>query len=168
MIHVCSLARLHATVEETGARHIVTLINDQTRVVRPGCVAEADHLMLAMHDIAAEMEGFNAPAEEHVRRLIAFAERWPRKAPMVVHCWAGVSRSSAGAFITACALNPRREEASIARAIREASATASPNVRLVEFADRVLGREGRMIAAVEAIGRGVECAEGTPFRIDLE
>jgi predicted protein tyrosine phosphatase len=168
MIHVCSLARLHATVEETGASHIVTLINDQTRVVRPNSVAEADHLMLAMHDIAAEMEGFNAPAEEHVRSLIAFAERWPRKAPMVVHCWAGVSRSSAGAFITACALNPRREEASIARAIREASATASPNVRLVEFADRVLGRSGRMIAAVEAIGRGVECAEGTPFRIDLE
>ena len=168
MIHVCSLARLHATVEETGASHIVTLINDQTRVVRPNSVAEADHLMLAMHDIAAEMEGFNAPAEEHVRSLIAFAERWPRKAPMVVHCWAGVSRSSAGAFITACALNPRREEASIARAIREASATASPNVRLVEFADRVLGRQGRMIAAVEAIGRGVECAEGTPFRLDLE
>lgn len=85
-----------------------------------------------------------------------------------MHCWAGISRSSAGAFIAACALSPHRPEERIARAIREASETASPNVRLVALADRILGREGRMIRAVDSIGRGVPCEEGTPFRIDLE
>ena len=168
MIHVCSLARLPATIDEVGARHIVTMINDETKVVRPDCVAAADHLFLGMHDIAAEMDGFRAPAEDHVHRLIAFVRRWPRKAPLVVHCWAGISRSTAGAFISACALNPQRGEDKIARAIRDASATAMPNVRLVALADGILGREGRMVAAVEAIGRGVECQEGTPFRLDLE
>jgi predicted protein tyrosine phosphatase len=168
MIHVCSLARLPATVEETGARHIVTLINDQTKVVRPQSVAIDDHLFLGMHDIPAEMEGYNAPAQAHVHKLISFVQRWPRRAPLVVHCWAGVSRSTAGAFITACVLNPQRSEERIARTIRDASATASPNVRLVALADAILGREGRMIAAVEAIGRGAECYEGTPFRLDLE
>jgi predicted protein tyrosine phosphatase len=168
MIHVCSLARLHPTVETTGARHIVTLINDETKVVRPECVAVEDHLFLGMHDIVTEMDGFRAPAEQHVRDLIAFVQRWPRRAPLVVHCWAGISRSSAAAYIAACTLNPRRDEAAIARAIREASATAMPNARLVTLADRILGREGRMIAAVEAIGRGTECVEGTPFRVDLE
>jgi len=168
MIHVCSLARLHTTVETTGARHIVTLINDQTKVVRPECVAEADHLFLAMHDIAQEMEGYNAPAEVHVQRLIEFVTRWRRDTPIVVHCWAGISRSTAGAFITACALNPSRSEERIARAIRDASATADPNPRLVALADRILGRNGRMIAALEGIGRGEPCAEGTPFRLDLE
>jgi predicted protein tyrosine phosphatase len=168
MIHVCSLSRLPATVEQVGARHIVTLINDQTKVVRPTCVAVEDHLFLAMHDIAAEMEGFNAPAEAHVEKLLAFVRRWPRQAPLVVHCWAGVSRSSAGAFITACALNPQRSEDKIAHAIRDASATASPNVRLVALADRLLGRDGRMVAAVAAIGPGIACEEGTPFHIDLE
>ncbi len=34
LIHVCSLARLHATVQQTGARHIVTLINAGTSVER--------------------------------------------------------------------------------------------------------------------------------------
>jgi predicted protein tyrosine phosphatase len=168
MIHVCSLARLQSTVEDVGARHIVTMINDETKVVRPGCVAPDDHLFLGMHDIAAEMEGFNAPAEAHVHKLIAFVQRWHRRTPLVVHCWAGVSRSSAGAFITACALNPQRDEAGIARAIRDASPTAYPNPRLIALADKVLGRNGRMIAAAEAIGRGVECYEGTPFRLDLE
>ena len=168
MIHVCSLARLHATIDETGARHIVTLINDETKVIRPECVLAEDHLFLGMHDIAAEIEGFRAPAEEHVKQLIAFVTRWHRRSPLVVHCWAGVSRSTAGAFIAACALNPARSEEKIARAIRDGSATATPNARLVALADRILGRHGRMIAAVEAIGRGVECYEGTPFRLDLE
>ena len=29
MIHVCSLARLEETVEQTGARHVVSLIGDE-------------------------------------------------------------------------------------------------------------------------------------------
>lgn len=168
MIHVCSLALLHATVEATGARHIVTLINDETKVVRPQCVAAEDHLFLPMHDIAAELEGFNAPAAEHVHELIAFVTRWHRRTPLVVHCWAGISRSTAGAYIAACALNPRRDEALIARALRQASPSATPNTRFVAFADRILQRDGRMIAAIEAIGRGVQCGEGAPFRLELE
>lgn len=168
MIHVCSLSRLHTTVTQTGARHIVTLINDGTLVTRPTCVPAEDHLFLGMHDIAAEQEGFNAPAERHVHELIAFVRRWPRETPLVVHCWAGISRSTAAAFIAACALNPARDENAIARALRLASPTATPNRRLVSLADAILERGGRMTAAIEAIGRGAETAEGTPFRLDLE
>jgi predicted protein tyrosine phosphatase len=43
-----------------------------------------------------------------------------------------------------------------------------PNALLVSIADRMLARNGRMIAAVEAIGRGLAAEEGHPFRIDLE
>ena len=93
---------------------------------------------------------------------------WDRRAPIVMHCYAGISRSTAGAFITACALNPARDEAGIARAIRGSSATAMPNVMLVGHADRILGRKGRMIAAVEALGPGKPALEGEPFRLDLE
>ena len=168
MIHVCSLARLHATVEETGARHIVTLMNDESVVLRPGCVAVEDHLFLGMHDITFEIDGYRAPAEEHVHRLIEFVTRGHRRTPRVVHCYAGISRSTAGAYIAACALNPQRDEHMIARAIRGASPTAFPNIRLVSLADRILSRDGRMTAAIEAIGRGVESLEGHPFRLDLE
>jgi predicted protein tyrosine phosphatase len=167
MIHVCSLARLYATVEETRARHIVTLLRLVDRVQRPTHILEENHLILAMDDIVAEQDGYTVPGEEHVSRLIAFAKGWDRAAPMVVHCFAGISRSSAGAFVAACALNPGRDEAQIARAIRLASPTAQPNARIVTIADRLLRREGRMIRAVESIGPGEPATEGHPFRIDL-
>jgi predicted protein tyrosine phosphatase len=85
-----------------------------------------------------------------------------------VHCYAGISRSTAGAFIAACALNPRRDETAIARHIRAASPTAIPNIRLVTLADAILGRQGRMVEAVRAIGPGLSAYEGVPFRLDLE
>lgn len=168
MIHVCSLARLHDTVEDTRARHVVTLIKDVSLVRRPAGIAAENHLLLDMDDIVAEIDGYVPPNEEHVEKLIDFVTRWDRTAPIVVHCYAGISRSTAGAFITACALNPRRDEMTIAKCIRDSSPTAVPNIRLVKLADRMLGRRGRMVQAIEAIGPGLSAYEGVPFRLDLE
>jgi predicted protein tyrosine phosphatase len=168
MIHVCSLSRLHRTVEETGARHVVTLLRDLHRVTRPECIAEDRHLLLGMDDIPEPADGYVAPGEEHVARLIAFARGWDRAAPLVVHCYAGISRSTAGAFVTACALNPGRAELAIAQELRQRSYTASPNRRIVSIADGLLGRNGRMIDAIDAIGPGAAAMEGVPFRLELE
>lgn len=167
MIHVCSLARLHATVDETGARHIVTLLRLTDRVQRPSHIAPENHLVLAVDDIAAPMDGYTVPAQEHVERLIEFVGLWDRAAPMVVHCFAGISRSTAGAFVAACALNPKRDELQIAWEIRHASRTAQPNARIVSIADRLLQRDGRMVRAIETIGPGDLAAEGHPFRLDI-
>src|SRR5262245_41697421 len=143
MIHVCSLARLHETVEATGARHVVTLMKDISMVKRPPSIVTENHLLLDMDDIAEPMDGYVAPAEEHVAELLRFVRGWNRAAPLVVHCYAGISRSTAGAYVTACALNPERDELKIALALRLASPTATPNIRIVGLADRLLGREGR-------------------------
>ena len=168
MIHVCSLARLHATVDETGARHIVTLLRLTDRVERPRHVAPENHLVLAVDDISSPIDGYTLPAEDHVQRLIDFVGRWDRAAPMVVHCFAGISRSTAGAYVAACALNPRRDEMRIAWDIRRASRTAQPNARIVAVADRLLKRNGRMVRAIETIGPGDLAAEGEPFQLDLD
>ena len=110
MIHVCSLARLHETVEDTGARHVVSLIGDEGNVVRPGNVAPENHLWLRLHDISTPLDGYIMPGEEHVADLIRFVRGWDRRAPMVVHCYMGISRSTASAYASVCALNPQRDE----------------------------------------------------------
>jgi predicted protein tyrosine phosphatase len=107
------------------------------------------------------------PAQEHVERLIDFVGQWDRAAPMVVHCYAGISRSTAGAYVAACALNPARDEQQIAWDIRRASRTAQPNVAIVSIADRLLKRDGRMVRAIETIGPGHAAMEGDPFRLDI-
>jgi predicted protein tyrosine phosphatase len=168
MIHVCSLSRLNETVEDTGARHVVPLIGDEARLERPTGIAPENHLWLKLHDISSPLDGYIMPGEEHVAGLINFVRGWDRRAPLIVHCFAGISRSTASAYAVVCALNPARAEDSIAQALRRASPTATPNIRIVSLADQFLGRDGRMIAAIETIGRGEIAAEATPFRLDLE
>jgi predicted protein tyrosine phosphatase len=168
MIHVCPLARLAETVEDTGARHVVSLIGDEARLERPTSIAPENHLWLRLHDISSPLDGYIMPGEEHIADLLDFVRDWDRQAPLVVHCFAGISRSTASAYASVCALNPHRDEASIAQALRRASPTATPNIRIVSLADRLLGRDGRMIAAIETIGRGALAAEAAPFRLELE
>jgi predicted protein tyrosine phosphatase len=166
-IHVSSLSRLHHTVEATGASHLVTLINVNTKVDRPESIAVNRHLFLGVSDIVEPMEGHVTPAADHVSQLLSFVADWGRERPIVIHCWAGISRSTAAAFITACHLNPEREEAELARFLRQASPSATPNARLVAIADAMLGREGRMVEAIAAIGRGADAFEGAPFEFKL-
>ena len=168
MIHVCSLARLHDTVAETRASHIVTLLRLIDRVQRPTTIPEANHLILGMDDISNPMDGYTHPAEEHVHELIDFVQRWDRRAPIVMHCYAGISRSTAAAFIAACALSPAEDEAKIAARLRAASPTAYPNRRLVALADKHLKRGGRMSAAIETMGYGIGAYEAEPFTLALD
>jgi predicted protein tyrosine phosphatase len=115
MIYVCPLARLHETVHQTGARHIVTMLKDTDRVERPNHILQTNHLVLGMDDICSPIDGYVIPREEQIERLISFVRAWDRAKPLVVHCYAGISRSTAGAYVAACALNTQSRRSGAAR-----------------------------------------------------
>ena len=166
-IHVPPLSRLHETVAASRASHVVTLINAATAVPCPPGIDADRHLFIGVSDIVDPTDGHIVPAQVHVEQLLAFARAWDRSQPMVIHCWAGISRSTAGAFITLCALRPDRDEMELAASLRRASPSATPNARLVAVADDILRRDGRMREAVAAIGRGADAFEGTPFALPV-
>jgi predicted protein tyrosine phosphatase len=168
MIWVCPLSRVEATVAATRAERLLSLLAPGTAMTRPPVIAEQNHLLLALHDIWEPQEGMTMPGEEHMRTLLDFALNWDRSRPLVVHCYAGISRSTASAYIIAAALAPSRDERELARALRRASPSATPNPRLIALADAMLGRQGRMIEAVQSIGRGADAFEGVPFALDVD
>jgi predicted protein tyrosine phosphatase len=172
MIRVCSISKLQEVVNSSGARHVVSLVRDDDLISRERILLEksgfdiANHLWLQMDDIPDLMDGMIAPGAEHVEKLVDFATRWDRNAPMVVHCYAGISRSTAAAFIAACAISPEASEREIAANLRNASPTAMPNRRLVKLGDDFLGRKGRMVEAVGLIGDPVVAAyEAAPSEL---
>jgi len=168
MLHVCSLADLPSTVRATGARYVLTVMGNVDKAERPPQISEPNHLKVAMDDITETTEGFVAPTAEHVERVLGFVRRWSRDAPMVIHCYAGISRSTASAFAAACLLNPHRDEMAIARQIRRASPSALPNRLIVSLADAALGRNGRMVKALDVMGPGDMTVAGRPFRVEIE
>lgn len=168
MIHVCPLSKVDATVRTSGAERLISLLAAGTDMTRPASIAEANHLLLSLHDIAEPREGMTPPGEIHVRTLLDFARKWDRERPLVINCFAGISRSTASAYIIAAALAPQRNEMELARTLRWLSPSATPNIRLVTLADTMLGRDGRMVEAITAIGRGADAFEGAPFALPIE
>jgi predicted protein tyrosine phosphatase len=130
-------------------------------------LAPEQRLHLASHDVCAPGEGLEPPTAGHVADLLAFAGGWSGERPLLVHCWAGVSRSTAAAYVIACCKRPDLAEAELALRLRSAAPTATPNSLIVQLADDLLGRGGRMQRAVAGIGRGQETFLGTPFVLDL-
>src|SRR5262249_24646866 len=101
LILITPLSAIEETIRGRAPSHMVTLLSNDYMIDTPQGFTAARHLRLSMHDIAdAGVPG--APAREHIDRLIAFGRGWDATAPMLVHCWAGVSRSTAAAFTLLC------------------------------------------------------------------
>ena len=165
-VHVCALRHVSDMIEQTGARHLISVIDGYFLPPTPKTVTAERHLRLEMHDIVEARPDATLPARHHVRQLIEFVHGWDRREPMLIHCFAGLSRSTAAAFITLCAINPDTPEEIIAGALRRSSDTAVPNKLFVALADEELRREGRMSAALAGMGPNRIATECVPFALD--
>jgi predicted protein tyrosine phosphatase len=158
------LSQVERVLAETDAGALVSLLSPSYEQPRLSHAPDR-RLNLSLSDIVAPLDGHVMPGEEHVAALIDFVRGWDQAKPLVIHCYAGVSRSPAAAFIALCALTSA-PEADIARELRALSPSATPNPRMIALADKRLSREGRMVAAIESIGRGADCFEGDVFCLE--
>jgi len=142
---------LEETVRQHRPSHLVTLMVEPF-VTTPETIHPDRHLRLGVHDIIEPAEGSVAPDSGHIADMLAFAKDWDRTAPILVHCWAGISRSTAAAYILLCDLHGPGHEDRIAQALRFHAPHAQPNRLMIRHADQILSRQGRMIAAVDAMG----------------
>jgi len=149
-IWVSSLSKVQQLAKDVEPSHIVSLLGRGSLFPIIEGYDESVHHRVALDDIRSEIKGYVTPNEYHVAQLIEFLRQWtPEEASLVVHCWAGISRSSATAFIAACMINPDYSEKEIANEIAAASPTAYPNTLIVSYADKILQRKGRMTNAAE-------------------
>ena len=162
---VTPLSRLREVIAERQPSHLITLLSPEELIATPEGVDPQRHLRLGVHDISVPEAGMVAPDARLVERVLKFAQDWDERSPMVVHCWAGISRSTASAFAIACERNPHADELTIALRLRRASPSAFPNRRIVALADDILDRHGRMLEAVEAMGGNGFALEGVPFEL---
>lgn len=165
MIVVCSLREAQRQILQHKASRVISILSpEMNHEVFDGVTGDA-HLRLSFHDVSTATPGLSMPKSDDMTRLITFIRGWDRQDPMVIHCWAGISRSTAAGYIATCLLNPHADEVELAQALRAASPSATPNSMLVRLADDALGRHGRMRQAIATIGRGADAFEGTPFQL---
>jgi predicted protein tyrosine phosphatase len=169
LLYVCPKSKVPEAARDLRPSHLITLLDPADIMATPEEVSGHRHLRLGMHDVTTPSPEYHAPPDEmHVRELIAFASDWDRRQPMLIHCWAGISRSTASALTIACMLNEPGREESIARLLRARAPHAQPNRRLVALADDILSRKGRLVDAVDAMGPAKIVFEGVLFALPID
>ena len=157
---VTPLSALEDALANHRPSHLVSLLSPQHMIATPSGFDPAYHLKLGVNDISDPTAGEHPPGRDHIDRLIAFGRAWDGSQPLLIHCWAGISRSMASAYTILCDRLGRGREIEIALAMRRRAPHASPNSLLVRHADEALGREGRMVAALGAMGEPLNVVEG--------
>ena len=156
-ITVCGIDEL-AGHGDAGVSHVLSILDPGWPVPSAfGTYGEHERLELRFHDIIEDEAGMIPPRLEHIERLLAFGRDLmaepPSGAHLLVHCHAGVSRSTASmAVILAQAQPARPAEAAFDKVLRIRPG-AWPNLRIVELADALLGRQGELVAAAHGVYR---------------
>lgn len=164
MIAVSSLNHLVPVVRRTKPSHILSLLSPNQDAPREIRTTQAAKLHLSFNDITEARPDLIMPSAAIVEEILTFSRSWSDEQPLLVHCWAGISRSSAAAYIIACDRNPDREE-EIAIELRRRAPFATPNRLMIELADDILARNGRMTDSIRRIGRGADAFEGNPYEL---
>ncbi|MDB5735198.1 MAG: hypothetical protein JWP16_779 [Alphaproteobacteria bacterium] len=164
---VTPLSSLSEALAVHGPSHLVSLLSPEHMIATPDGFPAARHLKLGVNDIVDPAAGTAPPARAHIDQLLEFSRGWDMSRPMVIHCWAGISRSMASAFAILCDRLGENREIEIARAIRQRAPHAQPNRLLVQHADDALGRGGRMIGALNSMGPALLVEEGVTTTFPL-
>ena len=160
---VCPLDAALDACNANAATHIVSLLAPPAATPEFG--GPVARLRLSFNDIVTPSEGLVAPNPQHIEQLLEFLEGWDRRSPLLIHCWAGVSRSTAAGYIAATLRDGPGSETALAERLRRRAPFATPNSLIVALADDALSRHGAMTAAISEIGRGAETDKGALFRL---
>lgn len=138
-----------------GVSHVLSILDpDHPEPTAFGAYGEHERLELRFHDIIDPMRGQIAPQKADVERILAFGRDLLAEPVgcrhLLVHCHAGISRSTAALTMILAQARPERAAAEAMAAVASIRAKAWPNLRMIEFADELLGRNGDLVAAARA------------------
>lgn len=143
---ITSLAEARAETDARKPSRAISLLSEDEAMPDLGLPKDR-HLKLYVEQESCARSIIDA-GKARAAEIIRFMKDWDGGGDILVHCKRGISRSPAAAFIIMCAAAPKADEAMLAKRLREAAPFADPCPMLVDCADGLLGRDGRMTDAI--------------------
>ena len=154
-VTICGIAEL-GEHSSTGVTHVLSIL-DPDWPDPPAFAAFTPHRRLALrfHDIIEPIPQRLAPSPQDVAQLLAFGRELGEKTDghFLIHCHAGVSRSTAAAALILAQAHPDWPAGEALAAVARLRPRAWPNLRILELGDALLGRDGEIVAAAATVYR---------------
>jgi predicted protein tyrosine phosphatase len=152
---ICGIKELddHA---RAGVTHLLSILDPEAP--EPSVYFNQDpreHLVLRFHDVILPHPELIMPQRTHIEELLAFGQRLPDGDPghVLIHCHMGISRSTAAGAILLLQARPDLDEDEALVRIHAIRPNAWPNSLMIRHADHLLGRQGRLVAALGRLYR---------------
>ena len=149
-IFVCSRSEVSRKTSKLGATHVLSLLDPGKRPFLHPKTNKQHWLLLHFEDNLDEHER-NSPTRDHVKQILAWGKTLPNDATVLVHCEAGVSRSTAAALALLVQRFGREHIDWCVEKLLEVRPTACPNPLITRWADELLGCDGQLFAAAEKV-----------------
>jgi predicted protein tyrosine phosphatase len=145
-IRICGFSELQDCIRQFNPTHVISVI----RSIEP---IEGKHLVIPCDDIPMPIEGMQEPTSEHLAAAMAFTEHLNENDRVIVHCFAGQSRSTAIAIaiLIQHGLTSKQAFDHVSRL----RSILLPNTRIIEYTDAYFNLGGELIQLVEDHRRGV-------------
>ncbi|WP_027133882.1 tyrosine phosphatase family protein [Geminicoccus roseus] len=154
MLTICGIEELPSH-DKRMVTHVLSILDPEAPEMAAFDRYDAhERTTLRFHDIIEPRPNQIAPQREHVESILRFGAEMSEsrtgrtEGHLLVHCHMGVSRSSAAMLTLMAQVRPDEDEEHLFARLREIRAQAWPNSRMVQFADDLLGRQGRLVGAL--------------------
>ncbi|MGD0565440.1 MAG: protein-tyrosine-phosphatase [Roseiarcus sp.] len=149
---ICGLDELDGHSAQ-GVTHVLSILDPEWP--EPAAFwAFEPHLRatLYFHDAIEPAPGIVLPQKADVEAILAFGRNvGDDLRHLLIHCHAGISRSTAAMAMILAQAFPHESEGAIVDRLMRIRPQAWPNSRMIGFADALLDRDGRLSGAVSAI-----------------
>lgn len=149
-ISITSVDKVPAYVQFKSVTHIVSLLwkeeKDELRL--PSSFPRENWLSVEMNDVASRHHS-GAPTRGQVNYVLEWIKQLPEDAHVLIHCFAGISRSTAIALSAKVMQGMPIDEA--VAWLKDHRPVACPNPIITKYADEILEAKGELHSAAEKI-----------------
>lgn len=150
--YVTNRTQVSKISSRVNATHVLSLLDPGIRPYLHPKTDRNNWLLIICCDLLNEGP-INAPTEEHVKKILNWGEKLPDDAVVVVHCEAGISRSTAATLALLVQTHGNHKISECVDLLVAVRPTAIPNPIIIKYADKLLGCEGKLIEAADKLSK---------------
>jgi len=151
-IFISNVDKVPGMIHQHGITHVLTLLRGKelNELLLPRSFDRANWLYLDMDDVISD-DYQSAPSIEQVDQILKWAASLPDDARLLVHCYAGVSRSTAAALAIKVMKQGIDMIPECIDWLVDHRPIACPNPLITKYADSLLGAGGNLHLAAEKV-----------------